>query len=49
MATGDGNRVDRLGAQFVGDLAKLVLVEPPQVVRRMNLVKEGRLGRFGHQ
>ena len=49
MAAGDGDRIDRLGAQFVGDLPKLALVEPPQVVGGVDLIKEGRLGRFGHQ
>ena len=49
MAAGDGDRVDRLGAQFVGDLPELALVEPPQIVGGVDLVEEGRLGRFGHQ
>ena len=31
MAAGDGDRVDRLGAQFVGNLPKLALVELAQV------------------
>ena len=43
MAAGDRDRVDRLGAQLVGDLPELALVEPPQVVGGVDLVKEGRL------
>ena len=49
MAAGDGDRVDGLGAQLVGDLPELALVELAQVVRGVDLIKEGRLGRFGHQ
>ena len=49
MAAGDRDRIDGLGAQFVGDLPELALVEPPQVVRGVDLIKQGRLGRFGHQ
>ena len=49
MAAGDRDRIDRLGAQLVGDLPELALVEPPQVVGSVDLVKEGRLRRLGHQ
>ena len=49
MAAGDGDRIDRLGAQFVGDLPKLALFELPQIVGGVDLIEEGRLGRFGHQ
>ena len=49
MAAGDGDRIDGLGAQLVGNLAKLALVELPQIVGGVDQVKEGRLGRFGHQ
>ena len=43
MTAGDRHRIDRLGAQFVGSLAELALVEPPQVVRGVDLVEERRL------
>ena len=49
MAAGDGDGVDRLGAQLVGDLPELALVEPAQVIGGVDLVEEGRLGRYGHQ
>jgi hypothetical protein len=49
MTPGDGHRIDRLGAKLVGDLPELALVEPAQVIGGMDLIEEGRLGRFGHQ
>ena len=33
VPAGDGDRIDRLGTQFVGDLPELALFEPPEVVR----------------
>ena len=35
MAAGDRDGVDRLLAQFVGELAQLTLVEPAQIFRSM--------------
>ena len=49
VPAGDGDRIDGLGPQFVGDLPELAFLEPPEVVRGVDLIKEGRLGRFGHQ
>ena len=49
MAAGDRDRIDGLGAQLVGDLPELALIEPAQVVRGVDLVEKGRLRRLGHQ
>ena len=49
MAAGDRDRIDRLGAQLVRDLPKLALFEPAQVIGGVDLIQEGRLGRYGHQ
>src|SRR5258705_10987539 len=49
MAAGDRDRVDRFRAQFVRDLPKLALLEPAEVIGGVDLIQEGRLGRYGHQ
>jgi hypothetical protein len=49
MATGDSDRIDRLGTQLVRDLPELALFEPAEVIGGVDLIKEGRLGRYGHQ
>src|SRR5205085_9632539 len=47
MGAGDRDGVDRLLAQFVGNLTQLTLVEAAEVVGGMDLVEQGRLG-IGH-
>src|SRR6267378_2108029 len=49
MAACDSDCVDRLGAQLVRDLPKLALLEPAEVIGGVDLIQEGRLGRYGHQ
>ena len=43
MAAGDRDGVDRLLAQFVGNLTQLTLVEAAEVVGGMNLIEQGSL------
>src|SRR4029078_3176451 len=45
----DGDRVGGLGPQFVGDMTQLPLLEPPDVAGGMDVIEEGRLGRYGRQ
>ena len=40
MAAGDRDRVDRLGAQLVGDCAQLRLGQPAQILRRGDGIEE---------
>jgi hypothetical protein len=49
MTPGDSHRVDRLGAQFVGNLPQLAFLQLAEIVRGFDLIKEGRLGRLSHQ
>ena len=42
MTAGDRHGVDRLLTQFVGDLAKLALVETAKVVGRNDLIEQRR-------
>src|SRR6266571_6572129 len=42
------NRVDRLGAQLVGELAQFILLEASQVLGIMNAVEQGSLRGLGH-
>ncbi len=48
MAAGDGDSVDRLPAQFVGDLPKLAGLKPPEIVWGFDVVEQWGLGRNRH-
>jgi hypothetical protein len=48
VPAGHRDRVDGLGAQLIRDLLQLALVEPPQVVRGVNLVEQGGFGLLSH-
>ncbi len=48
MAAGDGDSVDRLLAQFVGDLPKLAGFKPPEIVWGFDVVEQWGLGRNRH-
>ena len=48
MAAGDGDSVDGLAAQFVGDLPQLARFEAPEVFRGLDLVEQWGLGRNRH-
>ncbi len=48
MAAGHGNGVDRLLAQFVGDLPQLARFEAPEVVRGLDEVEQRGLGGNRH-
>jgi hypothetical protein len=48
MAAGDGDRVDRLGPELVGELAQLRVVEQAQVGRSRDHIEE-RSGGAGHE
>jgi len=43
MPAGLGHRIDHLHPEFVGQLAQLVLVQPPQIVRGIDQVEQGRV------
>ena len=43
VAAGDGNRIDRLLAQFVCELAQLPALQAAEIRRRLDKVKEGGL------
>ena len=47
MAAGLGDRVDGLGAQFVGDLPELLRRQVLQVARKMDAIEQRGLGNFG--
>ena len=49
MAAGHRDRRDRLLAQLVGELAQLVLGEPAQIFRHMNLVEQRGLRGHRHE
>ena len=40
MTPGGGDRVDRLGAQFVGNLTQVALVKPPKIRRIGDCIQE---------
>ena len=46
MAAGDRHGVDRLLAQFVGELTQLTLVKATQVFRDMDLIEQRRFRRL---
>ena len=43
VTAGDGDRIDGFGAQLIGKLAQLRWIEPAQIGRRVNLIKQGGL------
>ena len=43
VPAGDGDRIDRLLAQLVGELVELLGIEPAQIIRRPDEVQQGRL------
>ena len=48
VAAGDGNRIDRLGAQFSGELLQLFGGQVAQIGRMPHPVEEWSLGRHAH-
>ncbi len=48
MAAGDGDRVDRLLPQLVGDLPQLVPFEAPEMFGGLDLVEQWGVGRNRH-
>ena len=48
VAAGDGNRIDRLGAQFSGELLQLFGGQVAQIGRMPHPVEEWSLGRYAH-
>jgi hypothetical protein len=49
VASGHCYSVNRLGPKLIGHLMELALFELTQIVGGMDLIKQGRFGRFGHQ
>jgi len=47
MATGDADRGDQFGAQFVRELSELTVIEAPQIGGERDCIEERRIGRHG--